>query len=376
MTSSLPITSSLASSDGYRGAAVAHALAARLRTHTSRPVNLMEVCGTHTVAIFRHGIRQLLPPNVNMLSGPGCPVCVTANGDLDKAIGLALVPGVTLCTFGDMLKVPGSFSSLQRARSQGADVRVVYSPLDALDLAGNHPERQVIFYGVGFETTAPTVAASIVEAQRRGLTNYSVASVHKVVPPALRVLLQASEVHIDGFLMPGHVSAVIGSQPYEFIPREFGIPCVVGGFEPLDILQALDMLMAQIAAQQARVEIAYTRAVRPQGNPAALKMMSQAFAPVDAAWRGIGVIPGSGLALRPDLAAYDALRRFPLDLPPPRENKSCRCGEVLRGVLRPPQCPLFGQACTPENPVGPCMVSFEGTCSAWYQYGGGEAVST
>ena len=375
MNSPLPVTSSLASSDGYRDAAVAHALAARLRTYTDKSVNLMEVCGTHTVAIFRHGIRQLLPPNVNMLSGPGCPVCVTANGDLDKAIGLALVPGVTLCTFGDMLKVPGSFSSLQRARAQGADVRVVYSPLDALHLAEQHPERQIVFYGVGFETTAPTVAASIVEARRRGLVNYSVASVHKVVPPALRVLLQASEVHIDGFLMPGHVSAVIGSEPYEFIAREFGIPCVVGGFEPLDILQALDMLLAQVAAQQARVEIAYTRAVRPQGNPSALKVMAEAFIPVDAAWRGIGIIPGSGLALRPELADYDALRRFPLDLPPPRENKSCRCGEVLRGVIRPPQCPLFGRACTPENPVGPCMVSFEGTCSAWYQYGGAEALA-
>jgi hydrogenase expression/formation protein HypD len=310
-----------------------------------------------------------------MLSGPGCPVCVTANGDLDKAIGLALLPSVTLCTFGDMLKVPGSYSSLQRARAQGADVRVVYSPLDALHLAEQHPERHVVFYGVGFETTAPTVAASIMEARRRGLSNYSVASVHKVVPPALRVLLQASEVHIDGFLMPGHVSAVIGSQPYEFIAREFGIPCVVGGFEPLDILQALDMLLAQIAAHQARVEIAYTRAVRPQGNPSALKVMAEAFVPVDAAWRGIGIIPGSGLALRPGLADYDALVRFPLDLPPPRENTSCRCGEVLRGVLRPPQCPLFGTACTPENPVGPCMVSFEGTCGAWYQYGGAEALA-
>ncbi len=375
MDSSLPAPSKGASVESYRDAAVARALTAKLRTHTTRPVNLMEVCGTHTVAIFRHGIRQLLPANVNMLSGPGCPVCVTANGDLDKAIGLALTPGATLCTFGDMLKVPGSYSSLQRARSQGADVRVVYSPLDALRLAEQHQDRQIVFYGVGFETTAPTVAASIVEARRRGLTNYSVASVHKVVPPALRALLQASEVHIDGFLMPGHVSAIIGSQAYEFIAREFGIPCVVGGFEPLDILQALDMLLTQIAAGQAKVEIAYTRAVRPQGNPAALRIMAEAFAPVDAAWRGIGVIPGSGLALRTELGSFDALRRFPLDLPEPRENKRCRCGEVLRGVLRPPQCPLFGKSCTPENPVGPCMVSFEGTCSAWFQYGGAEALA-
>jgi hydrogenase expression/formation protein HypD len=323
------------------------------------------------VAIFRHGIRQLLPSNVSMLSGPGCPVCVTANADLDKAIALAEMPGVTLCTFGDMLKVPGSESSLQRARARGADVRVVYSPLDALRIAAGLPHRQVVFYGVGFETTAPTVAASILEAQRRGLANYSIVSVHKLVPPALRALLAAAEVHIDGFLMPGHVSAIIGSRPYEFIPQEHGIPCVIGGFEPLDILQAIDMLLAQIAAGQARVEIAYRRAVPPEGNPAALATMQQAFEEKDATWRGIGLIPGSGLAVRPALATFDAERRFAIRTPPTKEPHGCRCGEVLRGVIRPPQCPLFGKTCTPENPVGPCMVSFEGTCSAWYQYGDG-----
>jgi len=222
---------------------------------------------------------------------------------------------------------------------------------------------------VGFETTAPTVAAAMLEARRRGLANFSVASVHKVVPPALRALLAAREVRIDGFLMPGHVSAVIGSEPYEFIAREHGIPCVVGGFEPLDILQALDMLLAQISAGEARVEIAYRRVVRPQGNPAALAAMAEAFVPVDAEWRGLGVIPDSGLALRPALADMDAERRFAPVLPATRQHAGCRCGEVLRGVLTPPQCPLFARTCTPDNPVGPCMVSFEGTCSAWFQYG-------
>jgi len=353
----------------FRDGPTAQALVARLGTHTDRPVNLMEVCGTHTVAIFRHGIRGLLPANVNMLSGPGCPVCVTADADLDKAIALAQIPGVTLCTFGDMLRVPGSTSSLQQARARGADVRIVYSPLDALQLAAERPDRQVVFYAVGFETTAPTVAASILEAKRRGLTNYTVASVHKVVPPALQALLTAREVHIDGFLMPGHVSAVIGSRPYEFVARDYGIPCVVGGFEPLDILLAIDMLLAQIAAGEARVEIAYRRAVRPEGNAAALAAMAAAFTPVDADWRGIGMIPHSGLALQPALSAFDAERRFPLTLEPAQAHPGCRCGEVLRGVARPPQCPLYGRACTPENPVGPCMVSFEGTCSAWYHYG-------
>jgi hydrogenase expression/formation protein HypD len=357
--------------DQFRQGPVAAAFAARLRAHQGRPINLMEVCGTHTVAIFRHGIRDLLPPNVSMLSGPGCPVCVTANADLDKALALAATPGVTLCTFGDMLRVPGSESSLQKARAAGADVRVVYSPLDALKLAAGHPDRQIVFFGVGFETTAPTVAAALLDARRQTLPNFSVASVHKTVPLALRALLSAREVHVDGLLLPGHVSAIIGSHPYEFIAAEFGIPCVIAGFEPLDILQGLDMLLVQVSAGRARVEIAYTRIVRPGGNPAALAAMDEVFAPSDADWRGLGVIPGSGLALRPEWANMDAERRFPLHLPPTREHRGCRCGEVLRGVIRPPDCPLFGRVCSPDEPVGPCMVSFEGTCSAWYQYARG-----
>jgi len=353
----------------FRNGAAAQALLARLKSHASQPINLMEVCGTHTVAIFRHGIRRLLPPNINLLSGPGCPVCVTANADLDKAIALAQMPEVILCTFGDMLKVPGSYSSLQQARAQGCAVRVVYSPLDALEVATKYSNRQVVFYGVGFETTAPTIAASILEAQRLGLGNYSVVSVHKLVPPALKALLDAQDVRIDGFLMPGHVSTIIGSRPYEFIPREYGVPCVIGGFEPLDILQAIDMLLVQIANGQPKVEVAYRRAVRPEGNPAAQEIMNRVFTPTDALWRGLGLIPQSGLAIREEFAAFDAERRFTIQTPPPKEHKGCHCGDVLRGVVQPPECPLFARVCTPESPVGPCMVSFEGTCSAWYQYG-------
>lgn len=354
----------------FRDGAVAQRLASHIQAYAGRPVNLMEVCGTHTVAIFRHGIRQLLPPSVRMLSGPGCPVCVTANADLDKAIALAQMPGVILTTFGDMLKVPGSFSSLQRARAEGGDVRIVYSALDALDIARRNPQKQVVFFAVGFETTAPTIAASVAEAQRQGLSNYSIVSVHKLVPPALRALLDSGELHIDGFLLPGHVSAIIGSAPYQFIARDYGIHCVITGFEPLDVLQGIAMLLEQITAGEAKVAIQYRRAVPPQGNPAALAQMYAVFQPCDAAWRGLGTIPASGLQVRDDYAACDAERRLAIQTPPPKEQRGCRCGEVLRGVIAPPECALFGKACTPENPVGPCMVSFEGTCAAWYNYGG------
>jgi hydrogenase expression/formation protein HypD len=354
----------------FRDGAVAQRLARHIQAYAGRPVNLMEVCGTHTVAIFRHGIRQLLPASVRMLSGPGCPVCVTANADLDKAIALAQMPGVILTTFGDMLKVPGSYSSLQRARAEGGDVRIVYSALDALDIARRNPQQQVVFFAVGFETTAPTIAASVAEAQRQDLSNYSIVSVHKLVPPALRALLDSGELRVDGFILPGHVSAIIGSAPYQFIARDYGIPCVIAGFEPLDVLQGIAMLLEQIAAGEAKVEIQYRRAVPPQGNPAALAQMYAVFQPGDAEWRGLGTIPASGLRVRDDYAAYDAERRLAIQTPPPKEQRGCRCGEVLRGVIAPPECALFAQACTPENPLGPCMVSFEGTCAAWYNYGG------
>jgi hydrogenase expression/formation protein HypD len=353
----------------FHDAAAARGLVTSIERITSRSVNLMEVCGTHTVAIFRHGIRQLLPPPLSMLSGPGCPVCVTTNADIDKAIALAEQSGITLATFGDMMKVPGSYQSLQQVKADGSDVRVVYSPRDAVCMARDNPRRPVVFFAVGFETTAPTIAASLLEAEALGLKNYYLISVHKLIPPAMRALLEAGEVRIDGFICPGHVSVVIGSQPYEFIPREYGVPCVITGFEPLDVLQGIDMLLRQIAEGRAEVEIQYRRGVRPEGNPLARELVSRVFETSDADWRGLGCIPGSGLKLRPQYARFDAEEAFVINPPPTKEHKGCLCGDVLRGVKMPPECPLFARACTPERPVGPCMVSSEGTCAGWYQYG-------
>ena len=355
--------------DEFRNSAASQRLAAKIQGKKTPPVNLMEVCGTHTVAIFKHGIRQFLPEKVNLLSGPGCPVCVTPNADIDKAIALAQNTGVILTTFGDMMKVPGSYSSLNQVKADGADIRVVYSVLNALKIAEDNPHKSVVFLGVGFETTAPTTAGAIIEADRLGIDNFFFLSVHKLIPPAMRALLASDEVHIDGFLCPGHVSTIIGSQPYEFIPREYGIPCVIAGFEPLDILQAIDMLLEQISAEEARVDIQYRRAVRKEGNPTALKYLSTVFEVTDAYWRGIGIIPESGLKLSQQYKRFDAEDAFKIVLRPPKEASNCRCGDILRGVSTPNECLLFGKACTPEHPVGPCMVSSEGTCSAWYLYG-------
>lgn len=356
----------------YRDGNAAARLVERIRRRATVPVNLMEVCGTHTVAVFRHGIRQLLPEQVSLVSGPGCPVCVTANRDVDWAIAAARRPDVILATFGDMLKVPGSFSSLQQARAEGCEIRVVYSTLDALAIARANPQKTVVFFGIGFETTAPTVACSILEAEETGLANYQVYSVHKVMPPPMRALVDAEEIKIDGFLCPGHVSTVIGSEPYRFLAEEYGIPCVIAGFEPLDILQSIDMLLAMKAEGRAEVAIQYRRVVRPEGNPVALEQLYRVFQPADAEWRGLGIIGDSGLEIREKYARFDAGRTLRVDPGPTREHGGCRCGEVLRGVVQPPECPLYGKVCTPENPVGPCMVSSEGTCSTWFQFAGVE----
>ncbi len=355
--------------DELRDSAAGQALTARIQKKKTPPVNLMEVCGTHTVAIFKHGIHQLLPDKVNMLSGPGCPVCVTPNADIDKGITLAQNAGVVLATFGDMMKVPGSYSSLHQVRAAGADIRVVYSVLDALRIAEDNPHKSVVFFGVGFETTAPTTASAILEAERLGIDNFFFLSVHKLVPPAMRALLDCDEVHINGFICPGHVSTIIGSAPYEFIPREYGIPCVIAGFEPLDILQAIDMLLEQISAEKPRVDIQYRRAVRKEGNPTALKYLSTVFEVTDTCWRGLGIIPESGLKLAQQYKRFDAERAFKIVTRPVKEAPGCRCGDILRGVSTPQECHLFAKACTPQHPVGPCMVSTEGTCSAWYLYG-------
>ncbi len=355
--------------DEFRDPAWAKRLLAAIAARSTKPVRLMEFCGGHTHAIFRHGLRQMLPPTVELRSGPGCPVCVTADVDLDRAIAMARIPNVILATFGDMLKVPGSHGSLQTAKADGADVRVVYSTLDALDIARENPERSVVFLGVGFETTAPTVAAAVLQAEAEELRNFYVLSLHKLTPPAMRAILDAGKVRLSGVIGPGHVTTVIGSAAWEFLPREYGIPCAVAGFEPLDILRAVEALVEMAETGQPAVVNTYSRSVRPDGNRVALDAMARVFEVCEAGWRGLGRLPASGLALRPAYRRFDAAIAFPVDPGPIREHAGCRCGEVLRGVLEPPGCPLFRRACTPVNPIGPCMVSAEGACAAYYQYG-------
>jgi len=348
---------------------LAQGLATQIARLSKRPVNLMEVCGSHTAAIFRHGIRDLLPSTIRLLSGPGCPVCVTAASDVDKALAIARTRGVVFATFGDMMRVPGSEGNLQQARAEGSDVRIVYSPLDALDFAQREPTKRVVFFAVGFETTSPLIAATLKRAISLGVENFSVFSVHKLIPPALRVLVSSQEVNIDGFMLPGHVSAIIGTSPYRFLAEEFHTPAVVSGFEPLDILQSILMLVVQREIGRAEVEIQYRRVVSAEGNRRALRLLEEIFCPVYDSWRGLGTIPQSGLKLRKGLKKWDAEAHFDLPSRPVQENPDCQCGKVLRGVILPTQCSLFGKRCTPENPLGPCMVSAEGTCSAHYRYG-------
>lgn len=335
----------------------------------SGSMTLMEVCGTHTMAIYQHGIRALLPPQIRLISGPGCPVCVTPVGYVDHAVALARRPETIVATFGDMVRVPGSTSSLLWEKAGGADVRVVYSPLDAVALACRHPEKTVVFLGVGFETTTPTIAGSIIEAKRRGAANYFVLCAHKTIPGPMAVLASDPELKVDGYICPAHVSAIIGADAYEPLARDHKVPCVVTGFEPLDVLQGVAMLARQVVAGEAKVEIQYSRVVKREGNVKARKLLYEVFEPCDANWRGIGVIPGSGLSLREEYAAFDAARQLPVPVEEPREHKGCLCGEILKGKVAPTDCPLFRTACTPEDPVGACMVSSEGTCAAEYKYG-------
>jgi hydrogenase expression/formation protein HypD len=342
-------------------------LAAELRSESRSGLTFMEVCGTHTMAIARYGLRQLLPQGVRLISGPGCPVCVTAMADLDQVLAIAGLPEVTLVTFGDLIRVPASRGSLAAVRAAGADVRVVYSPADAVRIAADEPHRQVVFAGIGFETTAPTTAAALLEARAAGLTNFSLLSLHKTMPLPLRALLDLGETDISGFLLPGHVSVITGTPCFEFLAAEYGIGGVVAGFEAADVLEALLMLARQ---PEPAIEIQYTRAVRPEGNVVAQRLLEQVFEPCDADWRGLGVIPGSGLALREEFADVDAAQRFPVDAGPSLEPQGCRCGEVLRGVTDPADCALFGARCMPEDPVGACMVSSEGACAARYRYRG------
>ncbi len=355
--------------DEYRDSGLAGRLLDGIKAATSRELKFMEVCGSHTVAIFKSGVRDLLPGNISLVSGPGCPVCVTAVEDIDKAVAIAREPGVILTTFGDMMRVPGSTTSLQKAKADGSDIRVVYSPFDALTLATANPDRKVVFFAAGFETTSPTVAATLGRAIEAGVGNFLVYSVHKTIPGAMRGLLDSPRLNIDGFICPGHVSTIIGTSPYNFIAEEYGRAAVVTGFEPVDILQSTLMLIRQVEEGRPRVEVQYLRAVSDDGNPKAREILYRYFEPSDSNWRGIAVIPGSGLKLKDEYKDHDAEKVFDIKVGPPKETIGCACGEVLQGIKTPPECKLFAHACTPDNPVGACIVSYEGSCAAYYKYG-------
>jgi len=356
--------------DEYRDPELISKAAARIREiMPDRIINLMEVCGGHTITIFKFGLKKLLPDNLNLISGPGCPVCVTDTEFIDRAIALAKMPNVIITTFGDMLRVPGSRGSLQAAKADGADVRTCYSPLEAVEIATQNPGQQIVFLGIGFETTAPLTAVAIQTAKERSITNFSVLANHKTMPMAMKTLLDAGEIALHGFICPGHVTTIAGPEIYQFIADQYKIPCVVAGFEPLDMLEAIYMLIKQIVEKRAEVENQYRRTVKPGGNQRALKIMTEVFEPCNSIWRGLGNIPASGLRIREKYRNWDAGSRFQIEVPPSRDNLACICGAIMRGVKIPPQCRLFGKTCTPENPQGACMVSAEGACATYFAYG-------
>jgi len=357
--------------DEYRDTAVAQGLREAIERRAANlkaPVTIMEVCGSHTQAIGRHGIRSLLPETIRLVSGPGCPVCVTAMHDVDVALWIAGQPDTVFVTFGDMLRVPGTRGkNLQQARAAGADIRIVASASDCVAIAADNPRKEVVFMGIGFETTASTVAAVVMSCQRQGIENFSVFSVHKRIPPALQALMRDPALSVDGFLCPGHVSTIIGAQAYRCIPAA-GRAAVITGFEPVDILEGIFMVLGQILEGTQDVAIQYRRAVNPEGNPRALSILATVFRPAPALWRGLGEIPASGFAFTEAFQAFDALGKFTVPDIVSEDIAGCRCGEILRGILSPHQCPLFRNACTPLTPVGACMVSSEGTCAAYYKY--------
>ncbi len=358
--------------DEFRSGDVAKRLVGEIGSllEPGRVVKLMEVCGGHTHAIYKHGIEDVLPPEIDLVHGPGCPVCVIPMGRVDDAIAIAARPEVTFTTFGDMLRVPGGNGSLLDAKARGADVRMVYSPLDALRIARDQPEREVVFFAIGFETTAPSTALTLLRARDEGIRNFSVFCNHVTIVPALRAILESPDLRLDGFVGPGHVSTVIGLRPYRFVTRDYGRPVVVAGFEPLDVLQAVYMLLLQLREGRCEVENQYGRVVRAEGNQRALAAIAETMElRTTFEWRGLGFISQSALKLRPELADWDAELRY--DVPGVRvaDPKACQCGEVLKGVIKPWECKVFGTACTPERPIGTCMVSSEGACAAYYNYG-------
>ena len=345
-------------------------MAARLKNFKlNEPARIMEVCGTHTTEFFKTGVKKLFPENLRLISGPGCPVCVTPNAYIDRIIEIGKVYRPIFATFGDMINIPASRSSLKKEKAEGLDVEIVYSPLVALDIAEKNPDREVVFLSVGFETTVPTEALTILEAKERNLKNFSLSPGNKLTPPAVKALLDSGETRIDGFILPGHVSAIIGVRGWRFIAEEYGMPCVVAGFEDRDLVAATLLMAQMIKNKKADILNAYTRVVKENGNERAQEVMDRVFCTGDAEWRGIGVIPESACEIREEFGEFDAFRKFPVTPPEPIEPKGCRCGEVLTGLISPMECGLFAKVCTPEHPVGPCMVSTEGSCAAHYKYG-------
>ena len=353
--------------DEYRNKDVIRKLAKLIHESVRGEYTFMEVCGGHTAAIHRFGIPFLLPGNIKLISGPGCPVCVTGTEFIDKSIACSKSEDVIICTFGDLIRVPGSTSSLEKEKTTGADIRIVLSALEALDIAKSNPDKKVIFLGIGFETTAPGTAVTIDLAQKDSIKNFFVLSAHKVMPPAMELIIKDG-VRLDGFICPGHVATITGSDTFNFIPRKFRLGCVIAGFEPVDILQSILMLVRQVNRQAPEVEIQYNRAVTHAGNTVALQHLYRIFEPCDEQWRGFGVIPGSGLKLRKEYDQFNIEKIMTVIIPENEENSSCICGDILRGLKTPEDCILFGRKCVPEDPTGACMVSNEGTCNTWYKY--------
>ena len=354
--------------DEYRNSDLARMLVKKIQAVSTIDLRLMEVCGTHTMSIFKHGIRSVLPKGITLLSGPGCPVCVTAQKDIDAFVEFAKKENVIVTTFGDLMKVPGSGSTLAKENAEGADVRIVYSAFDAVDIAKQNPDKEVVFCAVGFETTIPTIAATILSAKGEGVNNFTIYSANKLTPPALSALMEADGVKIDGFILPGHVSVITGTNAYRNTFEKYDIPSVITGFEPIDILKAVLILIQQNETGVPALVNAYPRAVSDDGNVKAKAIMNQVFELCDATWRGIGDIPVSGMGLKKEFEGFDAAKKFNMDMPEVAEPAGCACGEILMGLKTPEACKLYKKTCTPMTPVGPCMVSSEGSCAAFYRY--------
>jgi len=352
----------------FRNAEYAKKLVEKLNNISSDKINIMEVCGTHTMAIFKYGIRDVLPSNINLISGPGCPVCVTPQSYIDAVLTLCTKEDIITATFGDMMRVPGKKGSLSKKKEEGFDVRIVYSPMDCLTMALQNPSKKIVFLSVGFETTAPMTSLTVIEAKKSNIKNLFFATANKIVPPVMEALVKDKELRIDAFLLPGHVCAIIGTKPYDFLSEDYNTPGVVTGFEPLDILQGLNTLVNLISKKDYRIMNEYKRVVKTVGNPYALEYLNKTFNIVDSNWRGIGRICGSGMEFNGKYEYFDALKHFEIEYEDYDGSPGCRCGEILKGKIKPSDCPLFKKLCSPENPVGSCMVSSEGTCAAYYRY--------